>query len=116
MARFRRTRRRSADSDGIGTGAGRVARRGLWTLARLVGLITSLVVGLIVLGIVLVVLEANRSNDIVDVLLDGAEFLVDPFDDIFDLDDRKPRVAVNWGIGAVVYAFVGGLIARLLRR
>ena len=46
--------------------AGRVARTGLWGIARIVSLITAIVVGLIVVGILLVVLEANKSNDIVD--------------------------------------------------
>ncbi|HEX6583362.1 MAG TPA: hypothetical protein VF056_07130 [Thermoleophilaceae bacterium] len=106
-------RRRSA---GIGPGAGRVARRGLWGVARIVTLITSVVVGLIVIGIVLVLLEANRDNAIVDWLVGAGQFLVEPFDNIFNLDGRKAQVAVNWGLAALLYALVGGLIARLLRR
>jgi hypothetical protein len=106
-------RRRSA---GIGTGAGRVARRGLWGVARIVRLITSVVVGLIVIGIVLVLLEANRDNAIVDWFVGAAQFLVEPFDNIFNLDSRKTQVAVNWGLAALLYGLVGGLIARLLRR
>jgi hypothetical protein len=79
-------------------------------------MITSLVVLLIVVGILLIVLEANRDNGIVDALVNAGEFLVEPFDNIFDLKRRKVEVAVNWGIGALVYAIVGALIARLLRR
>jgi hypothetical protein len=71
---------------------------------------------LIILGILLVVLEANRDNAIVDALLEAGEFLVEPFDNVFDLDNRKTQVAVNWGLAALVYAIIGGLIARLLRR
>jgi hypothetical protein len=71
---------------------------------------------LIVVGILLVVFEANRDNDIVDALLEAGEFLVEPFDNVFDPDRRKVRVAVNWGLAAVIYAVAGGLIARLLRR
>jgi hypothetical protein len=96
--------------------AGRAARRGLWGLARIVSLITSIVVGLIVIGIVLVVLEANKSNDIVKALLDAAKFLVGPFEDVFKPDDAKVKVAVNYGLAAVIYAIVGGLIVKLLRR
>jgi hypothetical protein len=88
----------------------------MWSLARIVELVTTVVVGLIVIGIVLVLLEANRDNDIVDWLLGAAEFLVEPFDNVFELDGRKARVGVNWGLAAVVYGFAGGLIARLLRR
>ena len=101
---------------GTATGAGRAARRGLWGIARIVSLITGVVVGLIVIGIVLVLLEANRDNSVVDFVLNVGEFLVEPFDNIFKLDGQKERVAVNWGVAAVIYAIVGGLIARLLRR
>jgi hypothetical protein len=71
---------------------------------------------LIVVGILLVVFEANRDNDIVDALLDAGEFLVEPFDDVFEPERRKVRVAVNWGLAAVIYSVAGALIAGLLRR
>ena len=85
-------------------------------MARIVRLVTSVVVGVLVIGIVLVLLEANRSNQIVDWVLDAARFLAGPLDDVFNLDGRKATVAVNWGLAALVYALVGGFVARLLRR
>src|SRR5918999_2092985 len=96
--------------------AARVARRGLWGVARIVRLITSVVVGLIVLAIVLVLLEANRDNAIVDWFVGAGDTLSEPFHGVFSLDGRKANVAVNWGLAALVYALAGGLIARLLRR
>ena len=115
MATLRRSPglRRSSGTRGR---AGVAARRGAWGAARVVSLITSVVVGLIVIGIVLVLLEANRDNAIVDWLVGAAHWLVGPFDDVFQPDGRKARVAINWGLAAVLYAVVGGLIARLLRR
>jgi hypothetical protein len=103
-------------SDGIGPRPGFAARRGLWGLARIVRLVTRIVVALLVVGIILVLLEANRNNEIVDWLIGAAEFLAEPFDNVFQPDGRKARVGVNWGLAAVVYAFVGGVIVRLLRR
>ncbi len=88
----------------------------MWGVARVVRLITSVIVGLIVVGIVLVLLEANRDNAIVDWLVGAADFLSQPFHGIFTPDGRKAQVAVNWGLAAVLYAIVGGLIARMLRR
>jgi hypothetical protein len=88
----------------------------MWGIARVVSLITSIVVGLVVIGIVLVLLEANRDNAIVDWLVGAADFLSQPFHGIFTPDGRKAQVAVNWGLAAVIYALVGGLIVRLLRR
>ena len=112
MARFGRRRR----SEGARPRAARVARRGAWGVARIVSLITSIVVGVIVIGIILVLLEANRDNSIVDFVLEIGEFLVEPFDNVFKPDGRKARIGVNWGLAALIYALVGGLIARLLRR
>jgi hypothetical protein len=100
----------------IGPRVGRVAHRGMWGVARIVRLITSVVVGLIVVGIVLVLLEANRDNAIVDWLVGAGEFLAEPFDNVFELDGTKARVGVNWGLAAVLYALAGGLIVRALRR
>jgi hypothetical protein len=92
------------------------ARSGLWGIARLVSLVTSVVVGLLLVGIALVLLEANRDNEVVDWLLGAGEFLAEPFDNVFSPDGQKAKVGVNWGLAALVYAFVGSLIARLLRR
>jgi hypothetical protein len=88
----------------------------MWGVARVVRLITSVIVGLIVIGIVLVLLEANRDNAIVDWLVGAGDYLSQPFHGIFSPDGRKAQVAVNWGLAAAVYALVGGLIARMLRR
>lgn len=84
--------------------------------ARVISLATTVVVLVIVAGILLIVLEANQSNDIVSVVNDVAEFLVDPFDRLFTIDDRKGEVAVNWGIAAAVYLVVGRLVAGLVAR
>jgi hypothetical protein len=115
MRGFRRNRRRRSDADGRG-GAAHAARRGAWGLARIITTIAGILAGAIVLGIVLVVLEANRSNDLVDLVLDIARFLAGPFKEMFDIDNGKVQVAVNWGLAAVAYLIVGSLIARLLRR
>jgi hypothetical protein len=96
--------------------AGFAARRGLWGVARIVSLITSIVVGLIVVAIVLVLLEASRQNGIVDWLVGAGSWLSQPFHGMFSLDSHKATVAVNWGLAALVYGLVGGFIARLLRR
>ena len=111
MAPFRRRR-----TDRSATGAGHAARSGLWGVARVVRLITAVLVGLIVIGILLVLLEANRSNEVVGWILDAGEFVVEPFDNIFKLDSRKASVTVNWGLGALFDALIGVLLVRLLAR
>ena len=96
--------------------AGLGARRGLRGVARIVSLVTSVVVGLIVVAIILVLFEANRDNAIVDWLVGAGDYLTKPFHGMFEPDGRKAMVAVNWGLAALVYAFAGGFVARLLRR
>jgi hypothetical protein len=99
-----------ADRGGVGTSAA-LAMGGL---ARLVRLAAGVVAAIIVAGILLVVLNANSSNDIVSAVEDAARWLVGPFDGMFTLDSSKATIAVNWGIAAVVYLIVGALIARAL--
>jgi hypothetical protein len=88
----------------------------MWGVARIVRLITSVLVGLIVVAILLVLLEGNRDNAIVDWLVGAGDSLTEPFHGIFTPDGRKAQVAVNWGLAAAIYALIGGFIARLLRR
>jgi hypothetical protein len=86
------------------------------SLARAVLLLAGAAALVLVLGIVLTVLEANRSNDLVQLVRDAAGILAGPFDGLFTLDSNKAEKAVNWGIAAVVWLALGRLIARLLVR
>ena len=83
-------------------------------LARIVRTVAMLVALVIVVGILLFVLGANQSNEIVSTVMDAGRWLVGPFKNLFSMDNAKWELAVNWGIAAAVYAFVGSLIARLL--
>ena len=89
---------------------GASARTGV---ARAISILTTVIVLFIIAGILLVVLEANPSNDIVSVINDVAETLVSPFENLFTLDEQKVEVAVNWGLAALVYAIIGRVLARL---
>jgi hypothetical protein len=100
-------------------GSGTAARgfaNGAGLLARVVRLVVSVVVVIIVAGILLVVLKANPSNSIVSDVHGWARSLAGPFDGIFSFHSANVTTAVNWGIAAIVYLFIGGLIARLLGR
>jgi hypothetical protein len=86
------------------------------SVARFIIWVATAVALVLIAGIVLVLLEANRSNDIVQIVRDAASFLAGPFDGLFKLDRPKVETAVNWGVAAVVWYLVGRLIARLLLR
>ena len=119
-------RARTAGSDSAVNSGGRSYRRGraggysrgfgavIGALARVVHLIVGIIVLIIVAGIVLVLLKANATNTIVSDVHDAARWLAGPFDGIFSFHSARVALAVNWGLAAVVYAVVGGLIARLL--
>jgi hypothetical protein len=116
---LRRSTSRSESRAASVGGAGRVARgfaNGARLLVRVVGLVVSVVVLIIIAGILLVVLKANPSNSIVTDVHGWARSLAGPFDGIFSFHSARVAIAINWGIAAVVYLFLGGLIARLLRR
>jgi hypothetical protein len=83
-------------------------------LARIVRIVTALVVGFIVVGILLHVLGANGGNVVVGFVYDVAGWLVTPFKGLFSVSGAKLQIALNWGLAAVVYGIVGSLIARLL--
>jgi hypothetical protein len=88
----------------------------VFLLARIVRLVTAVVVAFIVAGIVLHLLDANGGNAIVSLVYDVAGWLVRPFKGIFSPGGAHARIAANWGLAAVVYAIVGGVVSRLLAR
>jgi hypothetical protein len=85
-------------------------------LEKVLKWIIGVIVAIIVIGILFMVLKANRDNQIVTLVTDVAETLVGPFRDLFDLRSREAEVAVNWGIAAVVYLLIGRLALSLARR
>jgi len=96
------------------TTSNRAFERGASMLARIVQLAATIAVAIIVAGILLVVLKANPANSIVSEIHSWARWLARPFDGMFNFHNANTAVAVNWGIAAVVYLFVGVVIVRLL--
>ena len=99
------------------------AARGAWAagsvmvaLARIVRVLVGVVVALIVAAILLRVFGANPHNTIVSDIHDAGRALVGPFDGLFSIKQAKLAMAVNWGLAAIVYLIVGGLIARMIAR
>jgi hypothetical protein len=88
----------------------------VYTLARAVRMTTSVVVLFIVVGILIHALGADTSSAIVSLVDDVAKWLVQPFRGLIDAEGDELRIAVNWGLAAVVYAIIGRLLARLIAR
>src|SRR5436190_10821605 len=90
------------------------ASRGRLMLARAISMVAAVVALILVLGIALVLLKANPSNQIVSAIHDAAQWLAGPFDGLFNLSKHRTEIAVNWGIAAVVWLVVGRLVARIV--
>jgi hypothetical protein len=103
--RRRRHDRTGALRSGMGSG--------MRLLARFVHVVVSAVL-IIIAGILLVMLKANPTNTIVSDVHGWARWLAGPFDGMLSFQNARTAVAVNWGIAAGVYLFLGGLIARLI--
>jgi hypothetical protein len=101
-----RSRHESVGARGLAQAAG--------LLARVVRIVVGIAAAIIVAGILLVVLKANPTNSVVSAVHDTAHTLVGPFDGMFSFHSARAAIAVNWGIAALAYLVVGGLIARLL--
>ncbi|MEA2310221.1 MAG: hypothetical protein QOE28_189 [Solirubrobacteraceae bacterium] len=96
--------------------AGAAATAARLQIARAARLIAGLAALILLIGIVLVLLKANGSNQIVSAIHDAASWLAGPFDGMFTLSHKRVETAVNWGIAAVVWYLAGHLIARLIAR
>ncbi len=83
--------------------------------ARVIMTIATIIAGILVLDIVLVWADANGNNDIVHFFMQIGSFFATPFKQLFREHNVKQDMLVNWGIAAIVYLLVGGLLARLSR-
>jgi hypothetical protein len=78
--------------------------------------IADVAAGLLGLWIVLYLLDANRANTFVEFVHGTADWLSGWAQDIFTMDTEGLRVALNYGLPAIIYLLIGhGIAARLNR-
>jgi hypothetical protein len=70
----------------------------------------------LVLHVIFVVGEANPDNGIVSWIRGWAGVFSIGFSDLFEPADPKLRVLVNFGIAALFWLIVSGIVARIIRR
>src|SRR3954454_14813770 len=85
-------------------------------LSRAIELLGTAVTLILLAGIALVLLRANRMNDIVEAVRDAADWLAGPFNGMFELDSARASIAVNWAIAAAVYYALSRLLAGWISR
>jgi hypothetical protein len=91
-------------------------RDGGEAVARVIQLVTGIIVATFLLHIVFVVFEANQGNGFVHGVYNVARALVLGLGDVFTPDDAKLGVILNYGLAALLYLVVGQLIVRALNR
>jgi hypothetical protein len=85
-------------------------------LSRAIELVGTAVTLILLAGIALVLLKANRTNDIVEAIRDAADWLAGPFNGMFELDNPRTSIAINWAIAAAVYYALSRLLAGWISR
>jgi len=85
----------------------------LASIVRWVGLIFA---ALLVIHVIFTVGSANPDNGIVTFVRGWADGLALGFRDLFTPSDEKLRVLVNYGIAAVFWLVLSGVLAKIIRR
>lgn len=82
-------------------------------VVRWVGLVFALV---LVIHVLLTVGHANPANGITRFFSATADPLALAFKSLFTPDNRELRVLVNYGLAALFWLIVSGVLSRLIRR
>ncbi|MFI0373679.1 hypothetical protein ACH35V_37965 [Actinomadura sp. 1N219] len=98
------------------SGAAAARRRAVGIAATAVSAVTTVVVLILAVHITFVAFEANTANDLVRWFGDRATDLCWQFKDVFQPENPKAEVAVNYGLAALVYLIAGRLLIGLIRR
>lgn len=94
----------------------RVKDSGVGLVASIVRWVGLLFAVILVLHVIFTVGNANAGNGIVSWIRGWADTLSLGFKDLFEPNDAKLRVLVNYGIAALFWLIVSSIVARLLRR
>ncbi|WP_439384366.1 hypothetical protein [Amycolatopsis lexingtonensis] len=83
------------------------------SIVRWVGLVFA---AILVIHVIFTVGSANPDNGIVSFVKSWADGLALGFSDLFTPSDGKLRVLVNYGIAAIFWLVVSGILAKVIRR
>jgi len=81
----------------------------------LISLAALIIAAILVLHIIFVWLNANQGNDIVSTDADWAGWLATWFIDLFTPANIKLRTFLNYGLAALFFLALGGLLRRVMR-
>lgn len=91
-------------------------------VAQLLWLVCALAALLLAVGALLIALDANQQNDLVDVVLRGADFVdlgvfsrADGIKQFRGQGADVKNALFNWGLGAIAWLVVGRVLDRIVR-
>lgn len=84
--------------------------------AKVIVVLADVMAFILGLWILMYLLDANRANDLVTFIHHAADWLAGWSRDLFTFDDAWARVVAGYGLAAVVYLFVGHVLAGRVRR
>ena len=95
-----------------------LVRKVLTVAASVIRILTVIFAAILVVHVVLAVAGANPANGITTFVRSFADAVALGFKDLFNkpADDPKLRVLINYGLAAVFWLVVSGIVSRLLRR
>lgn len=90
-----------------------------WTAGNLVATVIrgigSVIALILFLHILLVVFEANPQNGFAEFISDWADFFSLGLKDLFTPESYKWRVTLNYGLAALLWLFIAGIVERIFR-
>jgi hypothetical protein len=84
-------------------------------ITRIVSAVFALIAIILIVHIVLVFADASATSTMVKDVGDVAAKLAWGFKSLFSFDSAKLTVFVNYGLAALAYLLVGGVLVRLFR-
>lgn len=95
---------------------GTTARRGLDALANVLRIVGMAIVLVLVVYIVLTLLDANPENGLTTLVRDLANTFNLGLSDLFQPEEPKLGVALNYGTAALIWFAITTVVVRLVRR
>ena len=93
-----------------------VARRGTSVIISVLRVIGLIIVAFLVAYILLFTFDANPANQFFTFVEHGANFFCLGLRDLFQPANPKLKVAVNYGIAAVIWMVITNFVTGLVRR
>lgn len=91
-------------------------RKAVGTLATVLRVLGLLIVAILVIHILLTVFDANPANTFAAFIAGWANTLSLGLTDLFTFPNVKLATAVNYGIAAVIWLVITGIVVGLVRR